>query len=53
MKQRIISREYKIMLNQDCFVSSKINLIELSGEFWQDFKDAIKDIVIDTRLVAK
>ena len=48
MKQKVISREYKVMLNQDCFVSSQLNLIELSGEFWQDFKDAIKDIVIDT-----
>ncbi len=48
MKQNVTSREYKIMLKQEQFIGSQDNLLEIAGNFWNAFKDAIQDIVIDT-----
>ena len=48
MKQNVISREYKVMLNKECFVGSQADLLEQAGLFWNAFKDSIQDIVIDT-----
>lgn len=48
MKQYVTSREYKVMLKEECFVGSQDNLLEIGSNFWNDFKDAIQDIAIDT-----
>ena len=47
MKQNVISREYKVMLQKERFIGSQDNLIQ-QAEFWNDFKGLIQDIVIDT-----
>ena len=48
MKQNVISREYKVMLQKERFIGSQDNLIQQAEEFWNDFKGLIQDIVIDT-----
>ncbi|MCG8362891.1 MAG: hypothetical protein MJA27_06095 [Pseudanabaenales cyanobacterium] len=48
MKQNVGSREYKVMLQKKRFIGSQIDLLERAGEFWNDFKGSIQDIVLDT-----
>jgi hypothetical protein len=48
MRQRVSSREYKIMLNKERFIGSEAVLLERAKEFWVLFKDAIDDRVLDT-----
>lgn len=48
MKQKIISREYKVMLNKEHFVGSQTELLKQAKNFWLVFKESIKDIVFDT-----
>ncbi|MGD1699019.1 hypothetical protein [Dapis sp. BLCC M229] len=48
MKQNVISREYKIMLQKERFIGEQNDLLQKAGEFWKDFKGLIQDIVIDT-----
>lgn len=48
MKQKIISREYKVMLKKELFVGAEEKLLEQAKNFWLDFKELIKDIVFDT-----
>ncbi|NEQ41741.1 MAG: hypothetical protein F6K40_38385 [Okeania sp. SIO3I5] len=48
MKQNVTSREYKVMLQKERFIGSQDDLLQKAGEFWNDFKGVIQDIVIDT-----
>lgn len=48
MKQKVTSREYKVMLQKEHFFGSQVNLLEQAAEFWRDFQASIQDIVIDT-----
>ena len=48
MTQKIGSREYKVMLKKENFVGSQTEVIKQAENFWQAFKEAIKDIVFDT-----
>ena len=48
MKQKVVSREYKVMLKKERFVGSQADLIDKAGLFWKAFEDSIQDIVIDT-----
>ena len=43
-KQKINSREYKVMLNRDRFNGSMDKVNNCAQEFWDTFSDAIKDI---------
>ena len=48
MKQSVVSREYKVMLNKDRFVGPQSDLVKRAGEFWTDFAASIQNMVYDT-----
>ncbi len=48
MKQNVVSREYKVILNKEQFVGSQDDLVERSKNFWSAFKNSIQNIVFDT-----
>ena len=48
MSQKVISREYKIMLNKERFIGSEADLLKRAKEFWDSFKDATEGVVLDT-----
>ena len=45
-KEKVISREYKIMLRANLFGGGERQLLKAASEFWQDFKGNIYDSVI-------
>jgi hypothetical protein len=48
MKQKVISREYKVMLKKERFIGSHADQLKHAENFWNAFKDLIQDIVFDT-----
>ena len=49
-KERIISREYKLVLNKDHFAGDQSGLIEKCKRFWSDLAAAIKPIEVSGML---
>ncbi len=45
---KIVSRSYKMMLQQNQFVGEQTEVIQKAQNFWQCFKESIQDIVFDT-----
>ena len=48
MKQKVVSREYKIMLKKERFFGPDDTLLKQAADFWRAFKTSIEDIVLDT-----
>src|SRR5262245_54517479 len=48
MKQKVISREYKVMLKSKRFIGPRSSLVERAESFWKEFKGAVKSVVLDT-----
>jgi hypothetical protein len=48
MKQDAESREYKVMLKSERFTGLEAGLLEQANDFWNAFKESIRDIVLDT-----
>lgn len=48
MQQKIVSREYKVVLKKELFTGLQTDLLERAGEFWKAFKSSVQDIVSDT-----
>ncbi|GJL83504.1 MAG: hypothetical protein DHS20C01_31380 [marine bacterium B5-7] len=48
MKQKVVSREYKMMLKKEHFVGSPDDLVKRAKDFWSAFKDSIQGFVFDT-----
>ena len=48
MKQDTKSREYKVMLKSELFSGLEARLLEQANDFWSEFKETIRDIVLDT-----
>ncbi len=48
MQQKVVSREYKVMLKEERFVGLQADLLERAGEFWNAFQGSIQDIVLAT-----
>ena len=48
MSQKVVSREYKVMLKKECFVGLQTDLLERAGHFWNAVKASIQDIAVDT-----
>jgi hypothetical protein len=48
MRQKVISREYKVMLKKEPFVGPEDVLLRRAKEFWELFEKAIEDRVLDT-----
>lgn len=46
-EERVMSREYKIMLRADLFAGDGQQLLKAASEFWHNFKTVVDDIVID------
>jgi hypothetical protein len=47
-RERVISREYKIMLRADLFAGEERQLLKAASNIWHQFEQAIKQLVIDT-----
>jgi hypothetical protein len=47
-KERVISREYKVMLRAPRFAGDEAALLRCAGEFWRDFEQAIGSVALDT-----
>lgn len=47
-KQKVVSREYKIMLSPRRFTGDEQQIITKAGLFWSDFKQAIQPFIKDT-----
>lgn len=47
-RPKVISREYKIMLNADLFQGDEGQLLERAADFWQDFSAAVDEEVHGT-----
>ncbi|MCG8605743.1 hypothetical protein MJD09_12200 [bacterium] len=47
MTQKVVSREYKVMLKKERFVGAQDLLLEHAEDFWNAFENAIHDIVLD------
>src|SRR5262245_42865495 len=48
-RQRIVSREYKVMLLASRFRGDENKLLETAGVLWKDFSKSIADIVLQTK----
>jgi len=48
MKQKVVSREYKVMLKKERFIGTQMALLERAGEFWSSFRREVQDIVYDS-----
>ncbi|MDF5707451.1 MAG: hypothetical protein PUP90_07135 [Nostoc sp. S4] len=46
MNQKVVSREYKLLLYKDLFIGDEQQVLKKSQEFWHDFSQAINSIVI-------
>ncbi len=46
-KEKVISREYKIMLKKELFTGDERQLLKATSTFWYTFRQAINKIVID------
>jgi hypothetical protein len=48
-RQRIVSREYKVMLLSSLFRGDEKRLLESADRLWRDFSKSVADIVIQTK----
>ena len=44
-KEKIVSREYKIMLKKELFTGDARQLLKVSSTFWHAFRHAINKVV--------
>lgn len=44
--EKVISREYKIMLQASRFNGNEAQAIQIASQFWQDFANTIQDLVL-------
>ncbi|WP_138500187.1 hypothetical protein [Nostoc sp. PA-18-2419] len=49
MNQKVVSREYKLLLQKDLFIGDEQQALKKSQEFWHDFSQAINNIVIGVK----
>ncbi|MBD2415430.1 hypothetical protein FACHB389_18850 [Nostoc calcicola FACHB-389] len=47
MSEKVVSREYKVLLQKDLFIGNEQEILKKSHDFWQDFSQAINNIVIN------
>jgi hypothetical protein len=47
-REKVISREYKIMFRADLFAGDEQQLLKAASNFWHEFEQVIDQIVIDT-----
>ena len=47
-REKVRSREYKIMLEADRFKGAELDLIETAERFWTEFRREIDDLVLAT-----
>ncbi|MEH1829004.1 MAG: hypothetical protein V7L22_27350 [Nostoc sp.] len=47
MSEKVVSREYKVLLKKELFIGSEQELLESVKNFWQAFSQAINNLVIE------